>query len=281
MKMNPLSRKGSIRFWLLLLLVVAATLAVIWFLIPPKYEGYIWIRMPGHRSKLDYSMYMEMPDPVTLHQAEAAMILRDPLVLESALQMINVSTVSSLKNKKDKVQWLRENLRISYSNNGGVIIAAISCDDYNSLWRILLGVRMAYVERLAANREPNILRHKTVENAYKSAEELIAAKKIEIENFSEKYGVSDQQIAQFFLVSKQLQDTWYTDENLREQYGELGAQGGFKMMNLQSELERLQKIHYELGMQIDEWNIEMAGVGSDQMSVGDPQIRRVIRWFGK
>lgn len=175
MKSNHLSRSGTIRRRLLILLAAAVAIPVIWFFVTElEYTTYAWVRVP----KRD----MPKEEWEKFREEQVAHVLSD-LVLDAALELelqgsLVIAELDSLKYKKDKKAWLRENLKVGYIGGSDILIINLSTKNPKDVYKILVAVSWMYKKKvLAVYREEDTRRYTALEDAYKDMEKQIAAKK--------------------------------------------------------------------------------------------------------
>ena len=243
MKLKDVFRKGRIWRWLLILLAAAVLLPVIGFLgTESRHNAHVWLRVPKPWDK-PREQWGEYRD------AQVAHILSD-LVLDAALRKPEIAELGILKNKKDKKTWLAKNLEVGYLGGSEILQIAmteVSGKNISDAMRIVLAVRKAYMET-AVDWEEDARLRAALEDEYKDMEELITAKKFEI-------------------------------EYLRKQRGKLTSP---EMAELVSELRDMQRMYDEMEWQLahgDTRHAQEINEPDDSTLFGRP--RRGIRGFGK
>lgn len=243
MKLNHVSRKGSIRFWLLgmllaavvMLLAAAVTLLVMAIIPEPEYTAHVWLRVAHQRPNRLSEEWKKYRDEIP------ALICGD-LVLNAALQRPGIAELESLKNKEDKKAWLAENLKVGYLGGSEILQVAISGKNPEDLVKILLAVRAAFMDEVVAvTREEDVRQRIALEDAYKDMEKQIAAKKLEMKDLAEESAELDE---------------------------------------CRLELARMEKMYKQMGTQLDEWVIESAAGDSRYVqAINEPEVPRIKRGF--
>ena len=178
------------------LVVMGITLLVAWFVIPIQYNAHVWLRVAKSRPKILYDTQTES-HYLNDRNAQATLI-RSSIVLGTALQQPGIAQLSCLKNEKDKTDWLIKNLQVGYLGGSEILQIQIAGEKPEELVKILLAVRAAYMDQVVAvDRDMDVRRRMTLENAYKNMEKLISRKMIQYKNLSEQLGTPDSSTARY------------------------------------------------------------------------------------
>ncbi len=178
------------------LLVMAVTLIIAWFVIPVKYNAHVWLRVAKSRPKIIFDTATES-HYLNDRNAQATLI-RSSIVLDTALQQPGIAQLNCLKNATDKKNWLIQNLQVGYLGSSEILQIAISGEDPDELVKILMAVRLAYMDRVVAvDRELDMRRRMTLEQAYKNTEKMITRKRIQYRTLADQLGTPDSQTARY------------------------------------------------------------------------------------
>lgn len=178
------------------LLVMGITLLIAWLVIPVKYKADVWLRVAKSRPKIIFDTATES-HYLNDRNAQATLI-RSALVLDTALQQPGIAQLNCLKNAVDKKDWLIKNLQVGYLGSSEILQIAISGEDPDELVKILLAVRLAYMDRVVAvDRELDMRRRMTLEQAHKNTEKLITRKRLQYKTLADTLGTPDSQTARY------------------------------------------------------------------------------------
>ena len=318
-----------------------------------KYYAHVWLRVSEKRPKIMYDVYAETN---YLNDRNAQpFLIRSSIVLGAALQQPGIAQLSCLRNEADKTDWLARNLDVRFLGDSEILQIAIAGEKPEELVKILLAVRAAYMDQVVAvDRDMDVRRRMTLENAYKNMEKLISRKEIQLKNLSEQLGepgsrtahhanifatktvdtlqnrifsltaeidesdkriailkgrlslltkkaeaekketeeASDEQpplppeaeklLAEIEIaesdrdVLKQILDTAVKSLKQAVTSAECVCGGSTELSNLRAELERMKKMYYQMGTQLDEWTIEAQAAARVQ-PINEPEIPRVRR----
>lgn len=181
------------------LLVMAITLIIAFLVIPVKYNAHVWLRVAKSRPKIIFDTATES-HYLNDRNAQATLI-RSGLVLDTALQQPGIAQLNCLKNVTDKKNWLIQNLQVGYLGSSEILQIAISGEDPEELVKILLAVRLAYMDRVVAvDRELDMRRRMTLEQAYKNTEKVITRKRIQYRTLADQLGAPDSQAARYASI---------------------------------------------------------------------------------
>ena len=164
-----------------------------------QHRAQVWLRVAKTLPKVMYDAPLK---PHYLNDREAQPILiRSSIVLNAALQQPGIAELDSLKNEKDKKQWLIDHLEVGFLGETEILQIAIKGENPEDLIKILHAVRAAYMEQVvAAERDLEVRRRMTLENAYKNTEMLISRKMILVKNLEDQLTTPDSQTTRCWSI---------------------------------------------------------------------------------
>ncbi|MDO4551685.1 MAG: polysaccharide biosynthesis tyrosine autokinase [Planctomycetia bacterium] len=178
------------------LVMAGITILIAWFVIPVTYRTHVWLRVAKERPSVIFRTKSES-NYLNDRNAQATLI-RSRIVLDTALQQPGIAQLDCLKNEKDKVDWLIQNLQVGYLGGTEILQIAISGKNPEDLVKILLAVRSAYMDQIVAqDRNMDVRRRMTLENAYNNTGKLIKRKEVQYNNLADNLGTPDSQTARY------------------------------------------------------------------------------------
>lgn len=194
------------------------------------YRAFVWLRVAKERPKIMFDVEQEphyLNDP-----AAQPTLIRSRLVLDTAIQQPGIAQLNCLKNVPDKVYWLGKQLDVKFLGNSEILEIAISGNDRDELMKILLAVRLAYMDRVVAvDRELDMRRRMTLEQAYKNSEKIIARKRLQLRSLEEQIGIPNSEMKRLENAFKleRINKMQVRMDDLRDEISRLGAK--IKILN--------------------------------------------------
>ncbi len=157
-----------------------------------KYRAVVWLRVAKDRPRILFDSQSEVH---YLNDRNAQPILiRSAIVLDIALQLPGIAQLECLKNKENKVAWLAEQLEVKFLGDTEILEIAITGENKEELIKILMAVRLAYMDRVVAvDRELDMRRRMTLEQAYKNTEKMITRKSIQCRTLEDQLTTPNSQ----------------------------------------------------------------------------------------
>ena len=161
-----------------------------------KHFAFVWLRVAKNRPKI---MYDVQDEPHYLNDRNAQVtLIRSHLVLDTALQQPGIAQLSFLKDEKDRTGWLIKNLDVKFVGDSEILQIAITGEHPEELVQILLAVRAAYMDQVVSvDRDMDMRRRMTLEQAYKNMGKLVERKDIQVRNLQEQLGAPGSQTARY------------------------------------------------------------------------------------
>ena len=183
----------------------------------PNHQIYVWLWVPEKRPK---TMYDVEPVPHYFNTRNAQpRLIRSPLVLGVALQMLETAQLDCLKNEEDKVGWLAKRLDVRFLDDSEILQITIQGGNPEEQVKILQAVRTAYMDQITVMDSGMERRQRQMlENAYKNMEKQIARKRIQYKNLWEQLTMPDSMSSSyaFGINTTPLQQTMDSLRNRRD-----------------------------------------------------------------
>lgn len=102
------------------LVLAAAGAGVVWWQFQPVYQAQAWLRIEDQRP---YIAFPSKGSSRRFVNTQVALI-RSPLVIEPALSKLDLSGMPELSQKRDKVEWLGENINVKSVGNSEFFVVS-------------------------------------------------------------------------------------------------------------------------------------------------------------
>jgi capsular exopolysaccharide synthesis family protein len=176
------------------LVAAAVTMAAAWFIVPPaKYTTRATLRVFSFRPSIIFPTKEAQTEFRTYQQTQAALI-RDPSVLEMALLDPVVAALPMVRAQEDPVEWLRDELQVTFSPMAEVINLALSGDDKDDIAKLLTAVIQAYKKQVVdAETEKRLQRLKYLEKLSGEYVDQLKSRRAHLREMADQYGANDRE----------------------------------------------------------------------------------------
>lgn len=229
------------RHWplaLLLGLLLAPPMAAAgWFLLVPKDTATAFLRIDSVDSMLLFQTADRLNagrDSFSLYKNTQAQLIKTPFVLHKALAAADVRDLPEVRQKASPLQWLSENLRVSFPGNSEVMSIALETGDPKTSKLLVDAVVDAYMnEAVLDERNERLKRVDSLERVYADAEGKVRARRADIRKLADTLGTGDSEslsLAQQLAV---------------ERYGQVQSELGqvnFDLLRTQGELDAYRQL---------------------------------------
>lgn len=171
-------------------LCALVSMAVAWRLIPARYTATAWLRIAEKPPHLLFKAG-GFDDFLNDKRASAKLITSN-FVINAAMRKPGVGQLSSIRDQRDPVEWMTENVTVSFPGDSEIIQIAMTGDDPSELVTLVNAVMNAYMEEVVAvDREESLRRKRLLEQSYQRIMQQIAEEQTEYDDLADKIGVVD------------------------------------------------------------------------------------------
>ena len=164
----------------IVLAVTAAAVVIAWALIPTEYTATVWLRIAGPQPDL-VGNAGNGNNALADRRTQAALI-RSNFVLNAALRKPGIAQLPSIRDRRDPVAWLRDQLTVGFPGDSEILQITLSGDDPSQIVKLLNAVKDAYMEEVVAVEHETERRQKEIlEQMYRRMLEQLAKKASQIE----------------------------------------------------------------------------------------------------
>jgi len=134
------------------------------------------------------------PDAYDIYKLTQGQLIKTPFVLTAALgdERFNIDRSPLLRDEKDKVGWLTEELRVSFPGQAEIMEVGLRSHNKEEAEKIVNAVVKAYL-REVVEKEGQLRRDRIteLEGARAKVEEKVRRKRNELKNYAESLGTGD------------------------------------------------------------------------------------------
>jgi capsular exopolysaccharide synthesis family protein len=209
------------RFWLatiLGLLTTAGVVALLWFIVPAKYEAYAQLLVSQQPPVVIH--LTETPTDFETYKRTQQNLMKSRQVMETALQEFGAGKNPLMKGVVDKVAWLSNQLNVEYPFNSEIMRISIKAEQPQYLESLVNAVFDAYFKEVV-NQELTDKRKRRdeMEKRYIAYQDDIRTKLSDIHILADKLGTSETSQARLrqTLALKTLDQLGQTRDDLQRQ----------------------------------------------------------------
>ncbi len=144
--------------------LIATTLAgLLWFMLPETYQAFRYIRVYRNPEAMLRDKYTRSvhPQEYEIDKQTQAVLLRQPLVLNRALQTPGIEQLSIVRNERwpwlgereNKIAWLRNELRVRYEEGSEILEVSMRERDDEELIKLLNAITDAYEDEVVKKEQ--------------------------------------------------------------------------------------------------------------------------------
>jgi len=182
--------------WALGLGVLCALLAVAiaWLVIPVNYTATAWLRIATAKPRIIFNTQED--NDLLGHRNAQATLMTSKFVLNAALRKPGVSQLPDIREERDPVSWLQQNVKVSYPGNSEILQIAMTGENPGQLVKLVNAIKDAYMEEVVAvERESHLRRKRVLEQSYQRNIEQIKKKSYLVRELANQIGTSDSEAA--------------------------------------------------------------------------------------
>jgi len=199
------------------------------------------------------------PDAYDIYQRNQGQLVKTPFVLTAALEDPEINRLPLIRNERDKVGWLTEELRVSFPGKAEIMEVGMRSHDKNQATKIVNAVVNAYVNEVVnKERDQREKRLAKLEQAAGKVRETVRRKRSELNDFAQIQGTGDPETLD--LKQRIAVQDWADHQRQLSQVT-------FAMRQAQGQVEGIKSLlHY-----VDQREIAKAEL--DQLLRNDPMAR--------
>ena len=177
------------------ILLAAAFFFGAWKLSIPKHSAAAYLRIDSSDRPLIFKTADDAAargGDFNLYKSTQQQLVLTPFVLKTALRDPKVSSVEEFAELDDPVNWLKENLKVSFPGNGEIMQISIETRSPTSCVPIVNGVVDAYMQEVVmTDRNERLKRLDTLEKVFSERTNQVRSKRVELKNLATTLGTSD------------------------------------------------------------------------------------------
>jgi capsular exopolysaccharide synthesis family protein len=176
------------------LVAAAAAVAAAWFVVPPaKYTTYATLVIKSDRPRVLFST-KEPESEFRIFQQTQVQMIRNPMVLGPALSTEEVARLAMVRAQVDKVEWLREELKITFSPLAEPIELSLSGDSPTEIVTLLKAVIDSYLKNVVnAESAERFKRLEGLEKLNIDYVDELKAKRKHLRDLTEQFGAGSKE----------------------------------------------------------------------------------------
>jgi capsular exopolysaccharide synthesis family protein len=177
------------------LVLAGVAMTVTWFMWPSKYTAFALLRVAAAPPRLVFDTAdSKVGGDFATYQRTQVQLIKSRFVLNAALRRPGVADFESIRQQKDPVNWLGEQIAVEYPGGSEILRISMSGDVPSEIATLVNAVQEAYLQEIVhKERDQRLTRLNELESIYSGSEEKVRSKRSTYRQLARTLGTSDSQ----------------------------------------------------------------------------------------
>jgi capsular exopolysaccharide synthesis family protein len=177
------------------LCLAAVAMTVTWLTWPSQYTSFALLRVAAAAPRLVFDTAdSKVGGDFATYQRTQVQLIKSRFVLNAALRRPGVADFESVRQQKDPVKWLGDQVNVEYPGGSEILRISMSGDVPSDIATLVNAVQEAYLQEIVnKERDQRLARLNELESIYSGSEEKVRSKRSTYRQLARTLGTSDSQ----------------------------------------------------------------------------------------